>query len=223
MSTPLRVVTWNVHGSARPNSQDIAGVLARTKPDVVCLQEVRHPNAIEIAAALGWTEPAWAFKHNAYVWRHLAEGIAVLSRLPIVATRNAVLSESRPRTSYRRRVVLEATVQLATGVRIAVANTHLSTEPVDRAHQAERLIRFARSASIIAGDLNDDAAGPTLATLAAAGWTDPGPADPDWRVDFVLTPRGSTGTPVASPVPIPEIDALSDHRLIVVDVIPASA
>ena len=225
MSTALRVVTWNVHGSARPNPLAIAKVLASSEPDVICLQEVRRPTAFAVAAALDWADPVWAFKHNAYIWRRsYAEGIAILTRHPIVSTRSTVLSRGKPRTSYRRRIVLEATLRSASsGDHIVVANTHLSTEPSDRAKQTERLIRFTPASSIIAGDLNDNAAGPSLAMLSTAGWSNPGPAEPEWRVDFVLTPRGSTGTPVASPVPIPEIDALSDHRLIVVDVIQASA
>ena len=74
----LRVITWNVHGSARPRIDAVADLLRAHEPDVVALQEVRSGQARRISALLGWPRPAWAFKHNGYWplwWR--AEGLAV--------------------------------------------------------------------------------------------------------------------------------------------------
>ena len=76
----LRVITWNVHGSARPRIDAVAELLRAHEPDVVALQEVRSGQARRISALLGWRRPAWAFKHNGYWplwWR--GEGLAVLS------------------------------------------------------------------------------------------------------------------------------------------------
>ena len=76
--TTWRVMTWNLHGSARPDLTLIAQAVGRATPDVVALQEVRRSQAMGLAARLGW-EHEWVFKHNGYWplwWR--AEGLAIM-------------------------------------------------------------------------------------------------------------------------------------------------
>ena len=49
----ITVLTWNLHGSARPDLDAVAEPLRVMAPDVAAVQEVQHGQAIAIARALG--------------------------------------------------------------------------------------------------------------------------------------------------------------------------
>src|SRR5262249_11115776 len=78
----LTVATWNLHGSARPDLDQIAQRLDALRADVVALQEVRCRQARTLARTLGWETAHWSFKHWPF-WNP-PEGLAVLSPHPLV-------------------------------------------------------------------------------------------------------------------------------------------
>jgi len=53
----IRVMTWNLHGSARPRLDAVADLIREHDPDVIALQEVRKAQARRVAALLGWRGP----------------------------------------------------------------------------------------------------------------------------------------------------------------------
>ena len=103
--TRLRVISWNLHGAAKPRLDAVADLLRAHQPDVVVLQEVHRNQARRIAGLLEWPRPAWALKHNAYWplwWR--GEGLGVLSRHRLAVLPTVVLTPEYNRRTYRRRM-----------------------------------------------------------------------------------------------------------------------
>jgi exonuclease III len=74
------VLTWNVHGSQRPDIDALAEVIRAEAPDVVAIQEIRRRQAAALAAALPMRY-AWSLKHRPYTramwWR--SEGMALMT------------------------------------------------------------------------------------------------------------------------------------------------
>ncbi|MEO6156101.1 MAG: endonuclease/exonuclease/phosphatase family protein [Ilumatobacteraceae bacterium] len=173
-----RVLTWNIHGAALPDPHLLADEIGRMSPDAVALQEVRRGQARAIAGALGWHH-AWVFKHNRWTvllwWR--AEGLALLSRWPLSDVERTSISSGAHRRSFRRRVMIAATVirRAAThpsGAARAVGpeeqlrlyGTHLATDGTDHRIAQARLI-----ADRIAVDVDKT-------DVSANGETDGGPS-----------------------------------------------
>ena len=103
--TPLRVTSWNVHGSARPNREGLVRAITTLQADVVALQEIRVGQAHRLANRLGW-HVLWAHKHfplGPLVWWR-AEGLAVISRCRLSPLPTWELSNGVGRSSYRRRI-----------------------------------------------------------------------------------------------------------------------
>lgn len=173
-SNRLRVMTWNIHGAARPNRSMLARAIHAQAADLVMLQEIRIGQAHRLANRLGY-HVIWARKHfplgPAVWWR--AEGLAVLSPHRITQAATWLLSPKEGRSTYRRRIALRADLAVK-GRTIAVVNTHLASHDVAdpaqpdgrrvRAEQAKRLVSLftehgpehAEASAIVAGDLNTD-------------------------------------------------------------------
>lgn len=230
----LRVITWNVHGSARPRIDAVADLLRAHEPDVVALQEVRSGQARRISALLGWPRPAWAFKHNGYWplwWR--AEGLAVLSHHRLALHPAVSLTPGISRRSYRRRILLPVELLVSAEEeepRVLLVDAHLSSGAADedrRTEQARRVAALLPDAMpvILAGDLNATPSQPSIAVLLESGledaWTLAGTGDgatipanaPRRRIDYVMV-RGGLGVTAAAVVDDlgAAMSGLSDHR-----------
>ncbi len=236
----VRIVSWNIHGAARPDLHDLARVLSDFDADIIGLQEVRRHQAKRLSRLLGM-HCIWTFKHNGYsrLLPRFAEGLAIISRWSLDHDGDAELSDGRPRNDFRRRVATWATVDHPDG-RFVVANTHLASHDLadERQRQSTKLatlvndgfpchhhVSHAPLATVITGDLNDHDEPDVVATIAGShlkdawvaaiarsrnGSTNPS-AVPHQRLDHVLIPHGWTSHEVRVPDPTPEWEARSDH------------
>ena len=244
----LKLATLNIlHNRLRWEERIglIADALRAEQPDVIALQEVHlESQQAEILAAMLDDPPYEVFvapKWGDDVW----EGIALLSRLP-------VLDYERHLLPVVERVAQRITVE-ADGQAIHIANTHLHHAPEDesiRLPQMRALLRWmlghANGPWLLAGDLNTL---PHSATLLRAkqylnnAYVDchevqpvtwPTPLAPDdgrdltpKTIDYVLytwfTLRVQSARRIAE-VPHPDDPALypSDHYGLVVEMVPAS-
>lgn len=229
----LRVMTWNLQGSAPPDLAAVRGVIEGAAPELVLLQEVQRWQARDLAAALGWHHE-WAFKHWAFVVP--AEGLALLSPQPLAAVERTALAFRWRFWSWKRRVALTARVT-PSGLR--AVNTHLGAGVGDRERRRQAAITIDLAAgptSLVAGDLNTRPGSTVLDAYATAGFVDawadargdddgstnwpPGPRldPPSQRLDYVL----ASGCRVDDAV-LPSsgdhrrFGAISDHVPLVVD------
>jgi endonuclease/exonuclease/phosphatase family metal-dependent hydrolase len=239
----LRLITWNLHGSAKPRIDAVVELLEAHQPDVLALQEVRSGQARRIAGLLRWRKPAWSLKHNPWWplwWR--AEGLAVISRHRLAVHPTVVLTPGISKRNYERRILVPAEVVVEDEDRVLLIDAHLSSGAVDDARrlaQAEHLLRLLPEAPpvVVAGDLNADPPSAPIRTLVAAGFVDgweaagtgPGhtiPANaPRRRIDYVMAGPGVTVVEAAVLDDLgPAMAGLSDHRpvLTVLDVPPAA-
>src|SRR5262249_23602586 len=106
-----------------------------------------------------------------------AEGVAILSRHPIVATERIALSSDRrdPWDRFGPRVALWAVVDLPRGP-LALVVTHLSISRRARTRTVPELLHFLgrlpARCSILIGDLTADPGEPSLEALRSSGWRD---------------------------------------------------
>lgn len=126
MST-IRVVTLNLWGEQPPfeRRMEIAVEgLRALQPDVLALQEVRQvPGKVpNMAETLGRALGMEGYFEPATPWGGGEEGLAILSRLPIVARRVHELPHALP---TERRLILGVTVESAAGP-VDVWTTHLN-------------------------------------------------------------------------------------------------
>lgn len=233
LGATLVVVTWNVHGSARPPLATVAERLVGFEPDVVGLQEVQSWQARRLARQLGWNR-RWARKHQPFgpfVWWR-AEGLAVLSPHELADHDRIVLNRGSSPFSYRRRIAQHVVVSPG-GAGFRAVNTHLASHhaPDERAAQAAVVAGWIaarhldRRPTVLTGDLNADREPTTLAPLAAIGlhdvWPDrlPGATNPAGRarqrLDYVLADPGWEVVDVRVPPDGPDWAALSDHLPVV--------
>jgi endonuclease/exonuclease/phosphatase family metal-dependent hydrolase len=167
----LRVVTWNLQGSAGLDVDAAASVLREVAPDIAVLQEVQRAQCTRLAAACRLPGRRWAFKHWPIVSR--PEGLAVLSSSPLSAAAAFVLRASWP-WSWRRRIAIDATAVVDRRP-IRIVNVHLSPhgETHGRGEEIDRVIaRRGVVAPIVAGDFNERPGTAPLRRLVEAGWTD---------------------------------------------------
>ena len=73
---PTTLVSWNLKGSANPDTAAVAEHIRSEGADLVALQEVQWHQARRIARALGATSRRWSFKH--FPGRTWPEGMAVI-------------------------------------------------------------------------------------------------------------------------------------------------
>lgn len=247
----VRVVTWNVHGSARPKRDALATVIRSMNPDLVALQEVRVGQAHRLANRLGWNV-VWSRKHSPLGplawWR--AEGLAVISPHRLRQRHTWLLTPGVRSTTFRRRIAqhVELDTNPRTGalLRIDIVNVHLASgsESDARAEQARRLAVHLGADTdrllplVVLGDLNAHDEPNSIAPLTEFGLHDawlaahersgePGltaPASaPSKRIDFVLIDRSWVCRKVHVPTSDTGWPAMSDHLPVIADLIRSDA
>jgi endonuclease/exonuclease/phosphatase family metal-dependent hydrolase len=219
----LRVLSYNVHG-LRGDRDALRRLVRAAQPDVAVLQEAPR--------RLRWrTRCATLARDLGLVYA--AGGGPSLGNLILTSHRVRV-----PQVWYLRFPLTPGRhlrgVAFARGevgpVRFVVAGSHLSTEPVERQAQADRLAKALAEATgtgpvILGADLNEPAGGPAWQALAG-GLVDPGGAGvptfpagrPTARIDALLVdPRVRVESyQVLDP---PEARRASDHLPIVADLL----
>lgn len=217
------VMTWNVHGSARPRIDALAEAIAAEAPDVVALQEIRSHQARALARALGMRR-TWSLKHRPatrLLW-WLAEGLAILTPHDLADEGHRELTIGVKANTYRRRIVVWCDV-IRDDDRLRVYDAHLDSDPDphERRAQAARLAHLSVEQTagrpfVIAGDLNDHddveviAALPLIEHLDGIPPTNPADA-PDQHLDHVLLPPDAAAVSVTVPAGGDEWAAMSDH------------
>lgn len=237
----LRVMTWNLQGSRRPDLDEVAGRILASRADVVGFQEVRRGQASKIAARLRWHHH-WALKHLSHgplIW--FAEGMAVLSPHPLIKHRRVLLNPGTSAWTYRRRIAQQVVLEAPHGPMV-VFNVHLASHqaPSERARQSATVATLVRdhgdadptAVPLVIGDLNAADEPDTLAPLEAAGlrdawaisddcpvrsafgFTNPS-ASPTQRLDYVLVPDSLSVDCVDVPNGGADWAGLSDHLPVV--------
>jgi endonuclease/exonuclease/phosphatase family metal-dependent hydrolase len=222
--TPWSVLTWNVHGSARPDVEALATAIRAESPDVVVLQEIRKRQAEALARTLTMRY-TWALKHAPYTrlvwWR--SEGMAIMTPHLLDAAGHTEVSDDQPVRNWRRRIAQWALVGRADRSMVLVVNLHLTPH----AEGAEaRVVEAARTADIVGrmtddlpvvvgGDFNDAGEPEVIATLPGIEHEVPSAtspaAEPDEVLDHVLLPPDVHDVSVTVPGGGPDWAALSDH------------
>lgn len=199
---PLRVVSYNIrHGAGMDGRVDLARTAATLRalaPDLVALQEVDErvkrsggvDQAQELGSALGMQARFTSFMD----YQGGRYGLAILSRLPIRATRTIPLP---PGDEPRAALLVE--VELANGEALAFVCIHFNWVADDRVRfsQAETLCRSLDGLAmpyVVVGDFNDQPGSRTLQLFAertrgadkpaAARFTYPAEV-PTKEIDFV--------------------------------------
>ena len=228
----LRIMSWNLRGTAKPRLDAVVEVVQAHEPDVLAVQEIRRGQARRIAGLLGWRRPAWALKHNPYwpVW-WLAEGLALLSHHRLAVHPPVVLTPELNRRTFQRRILLPAEVLLEEDQRLLVIDAHLSSGADDglRVREAHHVLSILPDSlpTVLVGDLNATPRAASIRVLVDGGLADAWPAAastgepgftfpanaPRRRIDYVMV---SAGVGVAE-VSVPDdlgaaMSGLSDHR-----------
>ena len=217
------VLTWNIQGRKRTDLDRVAQVIASESPDAVVLQEVRRPQAEGLAERLSMTH-TWAEKHNFFrpLVAGWAEGAAILTPHQLSPSDHARVSEASSKRSYRRRILLWATITRDDASGYRVYNAHLSPHDLSaqRLAEATRIAEIVRDGAdapppVVAGDLNDAGEPQIIAALpgieaVSAPPTNPA-GSPTNALDHVLVPVEANGVSVSAPAGGDEWAELSDH------------
>ncbi len=226
MATEARswtVTTWNVRGSAKPDTEALAAALETESPDVVVLQEVRQSQARQIAEQLGMRY-TWALKHYPFtpLFADAAEGLAIMTPHLLDAAGHSEVSEGRTKWRYKRRIAQWCLVGRADTSAYRIYNLHLSPGDEGPARYAEALavgeIMAAHGdapPAVVAGDLNDDTDPSIIAALPGIEHITPPAtnpaASPMQVLDHVLLPPDAANVSTTVPAGSPDWAALSDH------------
>jgi endonuclease/exonuclease/phosphatase family metal-dependent hydrolase len=234
-------MSYNI-AAGNNNLNAITDVIRAASPDLVALQEVdahwsARSNFEDQAVRLG--EALNMQVRFAQIYRNPPEtpgaplreyGVALLSRYPIVAFNNRMLSRvstQTPSTTPERMPGLLDAIVDVDGVNVRVLNTHLDyrSEPAVRSLQVTEMLELLRSSTgptLLLGDLNAPPDAPELAPLLnvlrdswrdefGSGFTYPA-TEPLRRIDYVLaSPHFRAHTAI-----VPAVLA-SDHRPVVVE------
>ena len=197
----IRVLAFNIHHGEgmdeRLDLERIARLISDVNPDLVAIQEVdrgvERTGDVDQAAVLAELTGLTALfgKFMEYQGGHY--GMALLSRWPIVRSRNHLLPEGpEPRSALTARVRSPTT-----GREIVFVGIHFYRTPEERWSQASRVIEiFAAEETpvILAGDFNSQPDSEVIRGLAEV-WTIPGKgADrltfpsyaPEREIDFIM-------------------------------------
>jgi endonuclease/exonuclease/phosphatase family metal-dependent hydrolase len=176
----LRIMTYNVHGCRGSDGifapHRIARVIARERPDIVCLQELDQER--QRSGGVDQIHQIAQRLQREYLFHAVSElddgnfGNAILSALPMRLQKAAPLPSSGETTKNMLnlwpRGALWAVVQIEDR-ELHIINTHLSILPVERHLQVEALLgpQWLRSPEcrgpvVLAGDFN---AGPSSRTI----------------------------------------------------------
>jgi endonuclease/exonuclease/phosphatase family metal-dependent hydrolase len=155
---PVRVMTWNVHGTLALNPGfDLQGVIALVRkwsPDIVALQEIdSRGGGVNPFNALSASLGGHSVDARSIVTADGDYGQMLLSRGPWSAT--PVIHD----ISYQEREPRRAVVaDIATGLGpLRVISTHLGLSIGERRQQADKLLALAQApgATLVVGDFND--------------------------------------------------------------------
>ncbi len=186
----LRIVDFNVlHGYPHFRGQEdrfahLAVALEILDPTVVVLQEAwsvaGHGQMAErLGRELGMGV-AYGAANGSRRLIGFEEGIAVLSRLPILAARRIHLPPRRP--FWERRIALLVTLDLGGGETLMVVGVHLTNTSAEVAAAQARYLAHRLPASgfvIVAGDLNAPSDSAVTHPLSARGFDDTVPGGID--------------------------------------------
>ena len=220
---PWTVLTWNVHGSARPDTDALAEVIRAEAPDIVAVQEIRRRQAAALAAALPMRY-AWSLKHQPYTtlmwWR--SEGMAIMTPHLLDAVGHTEVSDSQPMRSWRRRIAQWGLVGRPDRSMLMIYNLHLSPHdaPELRRAEASRVNELVANIgddppAVVAGDFNDAGDRSIIDLLpgiehVAAPMSNPSDA-PIQSLDHVLLPDAARDVEVTVPSGGADWAAMSDH------------
>jgi endonuclease/exonuclease/phosphatase family metal-dependent hydrolase len=237
-ATPLRVLTFNIHGGRTHTSYDIDRIAAEIEawnPDVALLQEVHRFRRFSgfddqpalLAARLGmqvvfgrnFTRPPEG------PGRPTREsGTAILSTLPIVSSANQALPNQ---PGLEQRGLLHAVVQVG-DQEVTIYDTHLQHTAGDirivQARAIRGIVLAAGGPFLVGGDLNatpDSRALEVLVKIAVDPWPAVGPdagltvpaRGSQRRIDYVLY----GGAPWLPRQAQTLLSAVSDHKAVLVD------
>ncbi len=229
------MLTWNVHGSKRPDVEAIATAIRAEAPDVVAIQEIRKRQAAALAALLQMRY-SWSLKHEPYTklmwWR--SEGMAIMTPHLLDAVGHTEVSDGQPMGSWRRRIAQWGLVGRADRSMLMIYNLHLSPhdDADSRRAEAQRVSELVASIGddpppVVAGDFND-ADDPSIIELLpgvehiAAPMSNPSEA-PSQALDHVLLPARAQHVQVSAPEGSSQWAAISDHLPVTVRFTPPSA
>ena len=171
-----RILTWNVQGSRGFDLDFIRTHIVERGATIVVVQEIQRRQAQRLADVLRM-EHQWARKHTPLP--RFSEGLAIFARDPISSWSVEVITSAAP-WSWRRRIVVGATVTSADGVPIRFLNVHLSAHAAADRRARELATVAAMNArarlDVIAGDFNADLN--TMPNAAGPGHHDASPAGP---------------------------------------------
>ena len=234
-------MTWNLQGSQRPDITKVADKIQQFQPDIIAIQEIQKHQARALARRLEWSY-VWAFKHNGYgpLLPRRAEGMAIMSRLPLSNTGKTTLSSGYGRFTYRRRIAMWAAIHIH-GQQITLFNTHLASDDNgdEGTAQAQRLREiidnYVEHSTVIAGDFNDHHR-PNIVNILNAehnqdawtnstsrssnGLTNP-TKNPFQRLDHILVPHTSAVEYVGVPDTNNDWASISDHLPVIATINPA--
>jgi endonuclease/exonuclease/phosphatase family metal-dependent hydrolase len=231
----VRVMTWNVHGSADPPLGSVARLILSEGVDVAALQEVEEDQAREVEGLLRAHDGRWRSAWHPTGHDPLGplpftpppEGHAILSRFPLSEARAWTL----PQRDFHPRIVQRAVVA-AGPTDVYVYNTHLCRTPeldsVDRScwardqagrtAQAEAVLRHVRDDGaavwVLAGDMNARPGSRPIDVLRHAGrdaWIESRSVRRRARIDYVFV-RGVAVTSAKTPR-----SGVSDHLPVVAE------
>jgi endonuclease/exonuclease/phosphatase family metal-dependent hydrolase len=228
----LRIMSYNLHHCNPPSKEKeglidvdaIAKAIALQKPDLVALQEVdvntKRSGNINEAVLL-----ATKLKMNFYFGKAIDHdggdyGVAILSRFPLSNQQTFMLPKNSD-AKAEQRVLAIATAEIAKGVFIRFASTHLDAQRPEenRILQAKEINRLTEKETlplIVAGDLNADPSSESIKifdsayarTCSNCGFTIP-VINPRKTIDHIGFKKGNPFQVISHEV-IPERYA-SDH------------
>ena len=229
----VTVTTWNAQGSRGMNVPAVAAALEELGPDLVLLQEVQRAQLGALRAAMRCADARWRFKH----WgvRVPAEGLGILSRLPLHDVKVQTLARFVAFWSWRRRIAVHAAVVVDDRL-VRIVDVHLGAgvSHAERTRQARAVLDASPHAALIAGDLNAEPDDAELAPFADRGFRDaerrlhgdrPSPATnwpagprthpPTQRLDYLMTRPSIEVLEACVPEQWSRWAALSDHLPVV--------
>jgi len=217
------VLTWNVHGSAKPDVDALAVAIRTESPDIVVLQEIRKSQAEALGTALTMRY-SWVLKHSPYTkamaWR--SEGMAIMTPHLLDAAGHSEISDEQPMRSWKRRIAQWALIGRPDRSMVMIYNAHLSPhdDAESRRSEAARVSEIVAAIgddppAIVAGDFNDADDPTIIEALPGTEHVVPSnsnPSDhPTQLLDHVLIPTDAIDVSVSVPNGGSDWAALSDH------------
>lgn len=210
----LTLLTLNInadvdkHGAWPVRKSLIARAIVEAQPDVVALQAVLRRGgsnqAQEVMESVSDGYRGAYFEPSLPDAADPVQGLAFISRAPVVESQAKRLTWSNNPEDPNRRMVFRAALETARG-RLQIFNTHFSwVDALARKNidEACDFIFSFRDPAILVGDFNQTPDSPLLARLRDAGWVDawqklrpnePGATfesnEPKLRIDYVWANR----------------------------------